>query len=121
MHTDRLGYLEIDHRASPGTAAVPEGTVGKWDYALCGHCQRGVRLNPGRVRARATCLKCMSYICDGCEDARVASGGACVPFIQQLDRAQTILERYADQPDHPLAVLDPVALAQPGPPRIVLT
>lgn len=117
----RTGYLEIDHRASPGTATVGEGQRGQWDYALCGHCQRGVVLHPGRVRARACCLKCNAYICDGCEAARVASGGVCVPFMQVLDRAEEQLHKYASQPDHPLAALDPVALAQPGPPRIVLT
>lgn len=128
---DGSGYVEIDHRNSPGLTeadvagmpggvAVAGGTRWEADIQQCSHCQRGVVLNPGRVRARAVCLKCHHFICDHCDAAR-ATTGDCVPFLAVLDRAATIAERYAAEPDHPDAVLDPVALAAPSAPRIVLT
>lgn len=129
---DGSGYLEIDHRESPGLTPadvahvpgaipVPGGEHLERDVQQCSHCQRMVVLNPGRVRDRAVCPKCHHYLCDGCESARVASGGECVPFKAVLDRAAEIAERFIGQPDHPEAVIDPVELAKPGPPKIVLT
>lgn len=127
------GYLEIDHSNSPGLSpadvaqvpgalAVPGGSVLERDVQQCSHCQRMVVLHPGRVRDRAVCPKCDHFICDHCDAARVASGGQCVPFKQVLDRAAAIAEKFAGQPDHPEAVIDPEALraAQPTP-RVVLT
>jgi hypothetical protein len=89
------GFLEIDHRDSPGVApsdvagvpgalAVPGGTRLERDIQHCSHCQRAVILNPGRVRARAVCLKCHHYICDDCERIRVKTL-ACVPFAKVVD------------------------------------
>lgn len=127
------GYLQIDHRDSPGLSAedvarmpgalvAPAGTLLERDVKQCSHCQRAVVLNPDRVRQRAVCPKCHHYICDTCDVARVASGGQCVPFLAVLDRAAEITEKFLGQPDHPDAVIDPVALAQTPPaPRIVLT
>lgn len=120
--TSHTGYLEIDHRDSPGLTpadvvgvpgALPvgPGEVLERDVKQCSHCQRMVVLHPGRVRQRAVCPKCHHYICDQCEGARVASGGDCVPFKQVLDEAANIAEKFAGQPDHPDA----------PPPRIVLT
>ncbi len=122
--SDGSGYLSIDHRDSPGLSMedVPgalrstiilsgKGEHLERDIQQCSHCQRGVVLNPGRVRARALCPKCHHYICDFCEDARVKSGGSCVPFKAVLDHALAIAERYDGQPDHPDAVIDPLAIA----------
>lgn len=97
----------IDHRDSPGIGAeqaakmpgalvAPGGAVLERDIKHCAHCQRGVVLNPGRVRARAVCPKCYAYICDGCESVRVASGGACVPFKQVMDVASELAHRAPD-------------------------
>lgn len=108
---DGSGFLEIDHRESPGLTpadvahvpgalAVPGGSHLERDVQQCSHCQRAVVLNPGRVRSRAVCTKCMHFICDGCELLRVKTGD-CIPFKQQLDRAVNVAEKYAGQPDHP--------------------
>jgi hypothetical protein len=113
--SEQAGYLVIDHRESPGLSpadvahvpgavAVGEGQQFERDVKQCSHCQRAVVLNPGRVRARAVCLKCDAFICDSCEDLRVATN-ECVPFKAVLDRAQTISEKFAGQPDHPDAAI----------------
>lgn len=125
------GYLEIDHRNSPGLTpadvahvpgmtAVGEGEHFERDVQQCSHCERAVILNPGRVRERARCPKCYHYICDGCEEIRVASGGACVPFKQVLDRAFEIAEQFVGQPDHPNATLDIESLKAPGEAHVVV-
>lgn len=112
---DGSGFLEIDHRDSPGLTpadvahipgaiAVPGGSLLERDIQQCSHCQRGVVLNPGRVRARAVCPKCYHYLCDECEALRVKTG-ACVPFKAVLDRAATITEKFLGQPDHPEAAI----------------
>jgi hypothetical protein len=107
------GYLVIDHRDSPGLSpadvagvpgaiAAPGGVLTEHDVAMCSHCQKGVLLHPGRVRARAVCPKCHHFICDRCESIRVASG-VCRPFEAVLDDAAERATKYAGQPDHPEA------------------
>lgn len=98
------GYLDIDHRNSPGltpadvahlpvpTLAVGKGRRLERDTKQCSHCQRGIVLNPGRVRDRAVCPKCQHYICDSCNLIRLKSG-VCRPFAAILDRADTLLHR----------------------------
>jgi hypothetical protein len=124
------GYLEIDHRDSPGLSpadvahvpnAIPVGSgqVLERDVKQCSHCQRAVVLNPARVRSRAVCLHCFHYICDGCDETYRMTG-SCVPFKAVLDRAEAIAEKFVGQPDHPDAVIDPVALAQPGAPSVAV-
>lgn len=114
--SDGAGYLEIDHRDSPGLSALdiarspgalaaPGGVVTEADLKICSHCQRQVLLNPGRVRARAVCLKCYAYICDECETFRAATG-LCVPFKQVIDVAGNLLSKAPD------AVIDLPALMQ---------
>lgn len=126
------GYLVIDHRDSPGltpadvaglpgAVAVPGGTVLERDVKQCAHCERAVVLHPARVRDRAVCPACYHYICDGCEQARVAAGGGCVPFKRVVDRAQTLVERFAGQPDHPALAVDLVALRAPAAPTVTVT
>lgn len=117
---DHCGYFEVDHRNSPGITpadvahlpmmtAVPGGQLLQRDVKQCSHCQRGVVLEPKRVRPRAVCPKCYHYICDACEAIRVKTG-ACVEFRQQLDQAQNHLEKFIGREDHPDAQ-----------PKIVLT
>lgn len=127
------GYLIIDHRDSPGVrpedvahvpgaVAAPGGTQVEMDVYQCSHCQRTIVLRAAskeRMQARGYCPKCHHYVCNGCEAIRVKTG-ACVPFKQILDRAGDLAEKFVGQPDHPDAVVDAQALAEPGPPRIVV-
>lgn len=91
-----LGYLFMDHRASPGLPEsfarrmgvdpklVAEGGLFEADTLRCNHCGTPVIKNPYRVRARGNCSKCNSYICDGCAGALKANG-VCRPFTQVVD------------------------------------
>lgn len=60
------GYIMVDHRASPGTPEVPEGTLFEAATMHCSHCGTVVIINPGRTRDRANCTKCGKYVCDSC-------------------------------------------------------
>lgn len=60
------GYLMIDHRASPGTKEVPEGTLFESATMHCAHCGTVVIMNPSRKRERANCIQCGKYVCDNC-------------------------------------------------------
>lgn len=74
----QMGYLMVDHRASPGLSEdvarqvgydpklVGEGKVYEADTLSCAHCRGSVVKNPFRTRAREHCSKCDAYICDGC-------------------------------------------------------
>lgn len=115
-----LGYLEIDHRDSPGLTpeqvagipwaiAVPGGQRFERDHAQCSHCQRTVILEPLRTRDRGYCPKCYHYICDECESIRVKSL-VCVPFVKQIDLVQEHVARFLGREDSPDAN-----------PRVVLT
>lgn len=98
------GYLQIDHRESPGvsaelaaasgkrfedTRATPVGksTLFESSTITCSHCQRVVALHPHRTRERGYCKKCDHYICDGCATV-LAQTRECVPFQKILDDAQ---------------------------------
>lgn len=105
------GYLEIDHRASPGlrpedvahipgTVAIGEGERLERDIKMCTHCQRGIVLEPLRTRDRGYCSHCDHYICDGCA-AIYAKTGVCVPVVKQLDLAQTLAEHVIGQSESP--------------------
>src|SRR5215469_760102 len=90
------GYIEIDHRESPGITpeqaaatgfvCLPVGKGMRYQSAMnaCSHCQRRVVLNPNRTRERGYCPKCDKYLCDLCEAARVKTG-VCRPFVQIVD------------------------------------
>jgi hypothetical protein len=85
------GYLQVDHRDSPGFTEAEALAAGlnpklvrggqnvESATITCSHCQRIVVLNPDRTRSRGYCPKCDHYVCDECEAARVASGYACLP------------------------------------------
>ncbi len=75
----QMGYLFVDHRASPGlpediaraVGYVPElcreGKMFEADTLTCAHCKGVVVKNPFRTRERNHCSKCSyHYICDGC-------------------------------------------------------
>jgi hypothetical protein len=105
------GYLEIDHRDSPGltpadvahmpgAVAVGPGEHFERDVQHCRHCERAVVLHPGRVRDRAVCFHCYHYICDECKRMLDATG-LCVPFKARLEQAAEIAEKFSGQPDHP--------------------
>ena len=95
---DGSGYLIIDHKDSPvikeeevpielrkNTVIVNSGKVYEADIQSCSHCQRGVILNPDRVRARGYCPKCHHYICDTCRELYDKTL-ECVPFKQVFDK-----------------------------------
>ena len=81
LKTSRDGELFVDHSASPGLPAelaqrldlpaelVREGARMHAATIGCPHCGGCVVLNPMRRRARANCMKCNAYICDGCAAA----------------------------------------------------
>ncbi len=78
--TRHEGVLLRDDRCSGGR--LVEQAI-----ATCSHCQRGVVMNPQRVRARAWCPKCDAYVCDWCEAER-ARTGTCRPMAQVFDELQ---------------------------------
>lgn len=86
MRTQRTGegYLLIDHRASPGTGKVPEGTIFEAPTFTCGHCGGVVVMNPARRRERAFCSRCACTLCDGCGAVRHLTL-ACEPAAAKLD------------------------------------
>jgi len=125
---DGAGFLEIDHRESPGIdpatlpagfITAPGGQLLERDTKSCRHCQRTVVLNPGRVRARAVCQKCYGYICDECEKVRAVTG-QCVPFMLQLDRAEALIEKYAGDPEHPKSLVTPADVSGQAAPTIAV-
>jgi hypothetical protein len=75
----QLGYLHVDHSASPGLPEdiaiaagydpklCKEGKVYEADTMSCSHCPNVVLKNPFRTRERHYCAKCGGhYICDPC-------------------------------------------------------
>lgn len=119
------GFLEIDHRDSPGLTpadvahmpnalAVPGGQHYETDVYHCSHCQRMVVLRAvaGKIVDRGYCPKCNHYVCNSCEKMRVATAGLCVPFLARLEKAASIAEKFVGQPDHPDAKPD-IVLTDP--------
>lgn len=96
---NKVGYLEINHRDSPGLNVeqshqaglggfpVGKGQLFQADTYTCSHCCRVVILNPLRTRDRAYCAKCDRYICDTC-GAAMAVTGECVPFAKIVEEVQ---------------------------------
>ncbi len=117
------GYLQIDHRDSPGLTpadvahvpsafAVSGGSMLERDVKTCSHCQRAIVLEPLRVRDRGYCQKCDHYICDSCETIRVKTG-ACVPMTQTMDRMQALAAHGTIVP-HDALPPPPMKLAMPS-------
>jgi len=74
----QMGYLFVDHRASPGLTPeqarmngydprlTAEGQLYEADTMTCAHCKAVVVKNLARTRERAHCRPCNHYICDAC-------------------------------------------------------
>jgi len=95
---DKLGYLFVDHRASPGLTPeqarlngydpklAAEGKLFEADTMRCAHCPNVVIRNPDRIRARSSCLKCGDkYICDNCAFLASQPDYVHKPFQAKLD------------------------------------
>lgn len=92
---DLEGYVEVDHRNSPGITAaqaaavgsrlvVPGGTVFKSATVTCSHCKTVVVLNPNRSRGREYCRNCDHAICDRCA-LLMKLGHPCRPFDKVIE------------------------------------
>ncbi len=76
--TKPMGYLHVDHRASPGLpdevarrigfdpSLTKEGKVFEADTLACAHCPSVFIKRPDRVRERGHCMRCNAYVCDAC-------------------------------------------------------
>jgi hypothetical protein len=102
-----MGYLMVDHRASPG---LPEDVARKVGYdprfcqegklfeastMTCSHCKCAVVKNPLRTRERHSCMKCGGhYICDGCAFNATLSDYTHTPFDKVIEltmKAEAVL------------------------------
>lgn len=102
----QMGYLFVDHRASPGLPEdvarqagydpllCREGKIFEADTLTCAHCKGVVVKNPFRTRDRNYCTRCSGhYICDGCAYLAAKSDYVHVPFekiVEEVKR-QTII------------------------------
>jgi len=89
------GYVMIDHRASPGTVQVPEGTLFEAATMHCAHCNKIVIMNPGRTRERANCTKCGKYVCDDCSIEMRQSDYIHSPYKQKLETIYNQLNKVS--------------------------
>ena len=92
----KMGYLMVDHRASPGLSELEarqagydpklsgEGKVYEADTMTCSHCKCVVVKNPFRVRERPHCFQCDHYICDICA-VKAKTEDTHMPFSKYLD------------------------------------
>ena len=87
----QLGYLTIDHRASPGlpgSKLCGEGKFFEADTRTCSHCSFPVIMNPDRTRSRFTCPKCDAYCCDNCATT-FRLNDVCRPMKQVIEEVKT--------------------------------
>ena len=110
----REGYLQVDHRNSPGISAeevrrvnalgknkfefVPAGMKFESATRVCCHCGTPVVLNPDRSRPRGYCRKCDAYHCDKIECQE------CTPFRKIMDLANDTPE-FHNNPDLTIGML----------------
>lgn len=90
------GYLQIDHRESPGLTGQEIRSLGshlpphmgrtnfETDVVKCWHCQTMIMLNPFRERHRHFCFGCGRYICDLCYGVTKQTG-VCKPFTKVME------------------------------------
>src|SRR6266550_2700381 len=99
--TKQMGYLLVDHRASPGLPEeiarwagydpklCREGKVYEVDTLSCSHCPARVVPNFMRTRPRAKCFECDNreghYICDSCDFLSKQPGYVHTPFKKVID------------------------------------
>lgn len=97
----QMGYLMVDHRASPGLPEevarwagfdpklVGEGKVYEVATLYCSHCGGHGHKHPFRTRERAICMECNNreghYICDACDFLRNQPGYVHKPFVAVVD------------------------------------
>ena len=97
----QMGYLMVDHRASPGLPEdvarwagydpklVGEGKVYEVDTMGCSHCGGHVVPHHLRTRPRAKCMECNTkeghYICDACDFQRHQPGYVHTTFKKFVD------------------------------------
>ena len=98
------GYLQIDHRESPGLTNTEIRNFGShlppdmgrmnFETAVvkCWHCQTMIMLNPLRERHRHFCHGCDRYICNQCYAAYKATG-VCKPFTKVIEEILEAAER----------------------------
>jgi len=104
----QMGYLMVDHRASPGLpediarlsgydpVLCREGKMYEADTMTCSHCKNVVVKNPFRSRDRNYCAKCSGhYICDMCAYEATASDYVHASFNKIAD---TIREQALGSP-----------------------
>jgi hypothetical protein len=89
-----LGYIELDHRASP-TAPTGLPKYFEADTYTCTHCHAVVVMNPDRKRERYKCRGCNHHICDGCAAERIA-GGSCKTMAQKIDEYLSDVEKASN-------------------------
>lgn len=94
------GYLEIDHRDSPGitpeeaaragrgTVPVAAGSRLQLAVTICPYCETTIVRNPNRERPRAYDPKTDRYICDRCDFLRKLNG--------ELKPMKQIIDEWAD-------------------------
>jgi len=111
---DKLGFLFVDHRASPGLTReqaamngydpdlVREGKLFEADTMRCAHCPAVVIKNPERTRARCSCLKCGDkFICDSCGFQASQPDYVHTPFQAKLDETYEAILRSSTTPAAP--------------------
>lgn len=97
----QMGYLMVDHRASPGLPEdiarqvgydprlTGEGKVYEVDTLTCSHCKNSVVPNIFRTRPRARCFECDAkgghYICDICAFNASKPGYVHTPFEKTIE------------------------------------
>lgn len=91
-HRAQEGYLQIDHRSSPGTNKVPGGMNFESATATCKHCTIPITLDPRRTAPKEYCPSCDGYICSICSLAKRETGYIHMSFSEHLDKKER--EKY---------------------------
>ena len=100
-----MGYLLVDHRASPGLpediarlagydpGLCREGKIFEADTLTCSLCRGVVVPHPLRTRERCSCKVTGHYICDGCGYLQSLPDYVYVPFEKVVEeiKNQTII------------------------------
>src|SRR5258705_10022052 len=108
----QMGYLMVDHRASPGLPEdvarqvgydpklCREGKIYEADTMYCCNCHGHVVKNPFRTRERHSYKG--QYVCDGCAYLLSQPDYVHVPLAKQVDDA-----KRQEQPGSPMQLLVP--------------